>query len=153
MINNIYINLIIPDKPKASGLAYCWNNKCLRSIKMINKRSTCNRWVTGSEMKHTWVLVETKRRARWIILALLRLPPEPWQFHARSDMIPLALLMPAPEPGRLGESMAMLWRTLWPNPSHLRACWELCTSRCVPRDLEYWLRRLLLCWRDVSWAR
>ena len=42
------------------------------------------------EIKHTWNLVVVIRRARWVILLLLRDPPEPRQFHVRNVMAPPA---------------------------------------------------------------
>lgn len=53
MIYYIDIDLVIPEKPKATSLAYCWNDKGIRGTKRLTKEVHLIEELWVSEMKHT----------------------------------------------------------------------------------------------------
>jgi hypothetical protein len=47
-------------------------------------------------MKVTLAFVDVRRRWRWFIMELVKLPPEPWQFQARKFIVPMTCCCPTP---------------------------------------------------------
>jgi len=73
-------------------LAYRRDYEGISSIEFINKGNTGNSGVSGFRNKAYLGFSSVIRRAKWVILQLLRDPVEPRQFHERNIMAP-----PVPE--------------------------------------------------------